>query len=497
MAVLNASDRDASARNARNRDGSSHDGSARIGSARIGSAQDGPAQDRPAQDGPARGSAARGGSAQATAAQDSSARDAAASTEPLTVAAAYAWSQRAALAESQVGAVGLEIETHLVDLDSVADRVPWDRAAPLPEIVGAVAGPTAVTLEPGGQLELSGPPSPDVVTAVTQLRHDLVSARLTLAGLRLGLAHAGADPLRPPCRINPRPRYRAMAEHYAATGRARAAAVMMTSTAALQVNLQAGPPCEWAQRVARAYRLGPTLLAISASSPWLCGRDTGWKSARQRAWSRLGARSCGPVPGCVAAAPDADGSLDPAAAWARFALRAPVAFIRSGRGEEVTAVRARVPFEHWASGRVRLGGRAPTTADLDVHLTTLFPPVRLRGYLELRYLDVAAPRWWPAVAAVAATLMDDPVAADLATEATEQAAALWASAARDGLADPRLAASARRCLDIAAGRAPARLARAVADLAELVESGRCPGDLLAERIGEIGPHAAFEELAHA
>lgn len=174
-----------------------------------------------------------------------------------------------------------------------------------------------------------------------------------------------------------------------------------------------------------------------------------------------------------------------------------MAFVRSGGREDVATVRANVPFEQWASGAVRLGGRAPTAADLDLHLTTLFPPVRLRGYLELRYLDVAAPRWWPAIAAMVTTLMDDPVAADLATEASEQAAALWASAARDGMADPRLAASARRCLEIAADRAPAGLASAVADLAELVESGRCPGDLLAKRIGEIGPHAAFEELAHA
>jgi glutamate--cysteine ligase len=60
-----------------------------------------------------------------------------------------------------------------------------------------------------------------------------------------------------------------------------------------------------------------------------------------------------------------------------------------------------------------------------------------------------------------------------------------------------LAASARRCLAIAADRAPAELSPAVADLAELVESGRCPGDLLAERIEKIGPLAALGELAHA
>jgi len=198
----------------------------------------------------------------------------------------------------------------------------------------------------------------------------------------------------------------------------------------------------------------------------------------------------------VAADPGADSGLDPASAWARYALRAPVAFVRTS-GDDVKAVRTSVPFEQWASGDVRLDGRPPTAADLDVHLTTLFPPVRLRGYLELRYLDMTASRWWPAIAAVATTLMDDPVAADMATEATERAATLWTEAARDGLGHAVLAESARRCLAIAVARAPAGLRAAVAGLAELIESGRCPGDLLAQRIAEIGPHATFEELTHA
>jgi glutamate--cysteine ligase len=416
--------------------------------------------------------------------------------EPLTVDEAYARSHRAALAPSAVGPVGLEIETHLVDLDAVADRVAWERVDPLPGVLGAAAGRCAITLEPGGQLELSGPPASDIVATVAELSRDGQRAREALAEFRLGIVHAGADPLRPPRRVNPRPRYRAMEQHYAATGRAAPAAVMMNSTAAMQVNLEAGPPGGWPERVARAHRLGPTLLAISASSPWLRGRDTGWKSARQRAWAGLDARACGPVPGCVAADPASDTALDPATAWARFALSAPVAFIRT-RGDDMAAVGTAVPFEQWASGAVRLGGRCPTAADLDVHLTTLFPPVRLRGYLELRYIDMTAPRWWPAIAAVATTLMDDPVAADRAIEATERAARLWTEAARDGLGHAVLAESARRCLSIAADRVPAELAAAVADLADLIESGRCPGDLLAERIVEIGPHAAFEELTHA
>jgi glutamate--cysteine ligase len=424
-----------------------------------------------------------------------SAQDAADQAEPLTVDAAYARSHRAALADSEIGAVGLEIETHLVDLHQAGEAVPWDRVEPLLRVVAAVADASTVSLEPGGQLELSGLPEPDIHRAVTRMRHDGVSARLALAGLGLGLAHAGADPLRPPRRVNPRPRYRAMEQHFAATGRAGPGGVMMNSTAAMQVNLEAGPEHEWPDRVARAHRLGPTLIAMSACSPWLGGRDTGWKSARQRAWAGLDARTCGAVPGF--AAPDGSRAApDPAAAWARYALHAPVTFVRSSAGE-FAAVRTSIPFEQWASGGVRLGGRLPTPADLDAHLTTLFPPVRLRGYLELRYLDMTPPRWWPAIAAVVTTLMDDPVAADLASEATEQAAGRWSIAAQAGLDDPVLAEAARRCVSIAATRTPAQLTSAVADLAELVDAGRCPGDLLTERIGEIGPHAAFEELAHA
>ena len=419
--------------------------------------------------------------------------------EPLTVDAAYARSHEAALTDSEVGPVGLEIETHLVDLDSVAERVPWERVDPMLGVVRAATGTSSVTLEPGAQLELSGRPAADIATTVAELTQDEERARQALAGLRMGVVSAGADPLRPSRRVNPRPRYRAMERHFAATGRAAPGAVMMNSTAAIQVNLQAGPRCGWPERVARAHRLGPTLVAISASSPWLHGRPTGWKSARQRAWAGLDTRTCGPVPGCVAPTPSLDDTLDPAAAWARYVLNAPVSFvqIRQGKRDDALPVCVSVPFERWVRGAVRLGGRAPTAADLDVHMTTLFPPVRLKGYLELRYLDMTDARWWPAIAAVVTTLMDDPVAADLATEATERSAELWTEAARDGLGHAALADSARRCLDIAARRAPAELGPAVASLAELVESGRCPGDLLAQRITEIGPQAAFEELAYA
>jgi Glutamate-cysteine ligase family 2(GCS2) len=100
------------------------------------------------------------------------AEDAVDRAEPLTVAAAYAQCRDAALAESAIGAVGPEIESHLVDLDHVADPVPWKRVEAIAAVVGKVAPGTAVTVEPGGQIELSGPPAAGVAPAVARLRYE-------------------------------------------------------------------------------------------------------------------------------------------------------------------------------------------------------------------------------------------------------------------------------------------------------------------------------------
>ena len=98
------------------------------------------------------------------------AQDAVDRAEPLTVAAAYAQCRDAALAESAIGAIGLEIESHLVDLDHVADPVPWERVEAIAAAVGRVAPSTAVTVESGGQIELSGPPDAGVGQFCAPLR---------------------------------------------------------------------------------------------------------------------------------------------------------------------------------------------------------------------------------------------------------------------------------------------------------------------------------------
>jgi ergothioneine biosynthesis glutamate--cysteine ligase EgtA len=395
--------------------------------------------------------------------------------------AAAAHVAAAALRPGPVGSVGLELEAHLLDLDAPASRVPWQRIRDLVDALPALPGGSRVTLEPGGQVELSGPPYPDVAAAVAALRADRDVLAAGLAADRLAVAPVGADPLRPPARVCPAPRYAAMEEHFAAVGCAGAGTAMMTGTAALQVNLDAGPCAGWSERVSLAHQLGPTLVAVAACSPLALGRPTGWASYRQRVWSDLDQARCGPLLG----------GADPCGEWAEYALTAPVMLVRDPDGGGAVPVRQRVRFAEWVTGEVALGGRSPTAADLDYHLTTLFPPVRPRGYLEIRYLDAAPEPWWPALAAVTTVLLDDPVAAGQAAAATLPVAGAWDRAAHVGLADPALHAAARACLDAACAAVPAALRPEVEALADLVDRGRCPGDALLDTARAAGATAAL------
>ena len=135
------------------------------------------------------------------------------------------------------------------------------------------------------------------------------------------------------------------------------------------------------------------------------------------------------------------------------------------------------------------------TADLDYHLTTLFPPVRPRGWLEIRYLDSVPDAVWPAVVFTLVTLLDDPVAADVAAEATEPVATAWDRAAQIGLGDRRLREAANRCVQTAAERAPAELEESMQRLVRSVEQGRCPADDFSDRVVKNGIAAAVSELA--
>ncbi|WP_380157448.1 glutamate-cysteine ligase family protein [Kineococcus sp. R86509] len=404
-------------------------------------------------------------------------------SSPLDVEAVRERVAAAALRPSEVGSVGLELERHVVDLHDPGSRVGWDRLTALLEGFATPRG-SKVTLEPGGQVELSTLPGDGVVAAVEALRVDADVLDARLAGERLVLQSTGTDPLRAPQRVNPASRYVSMERHFASIGDT-AGPAMMSSTASLQVNLDAGPAHGWADRLAHVHRLLPVFVALAASSPVQGGTRTGWACARQRIWQDL-------EPGRSRAG---TATSDPVAAWTEFALAAPVMFLRGGDGQ-FTPVEGTVSFAAWADGSVRLGDRSPTAADVDAHLTTLWPPVRLRGFLELRVLDAVPRAWWPGLAAVVATVVDDPTAADRAAEAAHPVAHAHLEAARDGLTDPRIRTAALGVLEAAAARVPDGLAADVERWLEALDRGRGPADLVLDRFERSGPTACLtaEEL---
>ncbi|MGY4769283.1 glutamate-cysteine ligase family protein [Kribbella sp. CWNU-51] len=288
-----------------------------------------------------------------------------------------------------------------------------------------------VTVEPGGQVEISGPASDSIPQLIDDTAADAAELTALLLDADLVPGDHGLDPFRTPRRILTVPRYAAM-EH-AFQRRGPHGPRMMCSTAGLQVCLDAGEADQTAQRWRALHDLGPALVALFANSRRRAGADTGWASARTEA--TFG--TCAPF----TEPPPLDG--DPAAAWARTAMEAPVLCFR--RGDSWDAPDG-LTFGAWADGQ--LPGDRPTYDDLDYHLSTLFPPVRPRGYLEVRYLDAQSGDGWIAPTLLLTALMSDPAVIDSLLAAAEPAAGRWFPAAREGLEDKLVLQAARDVVDL-------------------------------------------------
>jgi glutamate--cysteine ligase len=335
---------------------------------------------------------------------------------------------------------------------------------------------STVTVEPGGQLEISSPPRASLTELIATVEGDTAALTDLLDPAGLLLTGSGSDPHRPSRRLVDIPRYAAMETAFDRIGPMGRA--MMCSTASVQVCLDAGTATEVASRWAALHDLGPVLLAAFANSPWLGGLRTGWASSRMQAWFALDPVRTMPSPMHC----EIDEDRDPAQDWARRALDTPVLCQRRPRGS--WDVPSGVTFADWLSGA--LAGR-PSTADLDYHLTTLFPPVRPQGYLEVRYLDTQpAGQWLVPVAVVAALLANSAVTA-AARDACAPAVGLWLEAAERGLHDDTLATAAVAVFELACHALPALDApRGVQQLVEeiterRVRRGRCPADDVVER----------------
>ena len=402
-------------------------------------------------------------------------------------------------------AVGVETEWLVVDRVASDTPVPPERTsaalAPLvpagqrvgpdgqaaPNVAGAVLpGGSRLTFEPGGQLELSGAPLP-LPDAVRAVRDDLTVVRAALADAGLALVGLGLDPLRPPAHWLTDDRYVSMAGYWAATGH-ECGRIMMCSSASVQINLDAGADrADIARRWRLAHRLQPVLVAMFAASPVRLGKATGFGSARTRMWESLDptrTRQVGPAQ--VSAADLAD-------RWAEYLLAARLMMLRvDGENPGLVAVRDGTTFGDWLRGAGPTS-RPPGYDDLVLHATTVFPPVRPRGWLEIRYLDAQPGDGWLVPVAVTSALLDDPIAAAGAAAACCDADESWRAASVFGLRDDTLRRAALTCVDLALD-ALTRLGAddvtrsAVARFrAAFPARGRTPADLLTERFEEVGP----------
>jgi glutamate--cysteine ligase len=331
--------------------------------------------------------------------------------------------------------VGIELEWLTFDRDDPSRRPDLTELTRL----AADTGPQLprdgyITIEPGGQLELSTQPHPDAESACQAAADDLFVLERHARAEGYELVALGADPVRAPYRIVTEPRYRSMQRYFDLENQAGLA--MMTNTASIQLNLGFGhDPARLAERWRLANRLAPVLTACFANSPLIEGRSTGWLSSRQRTWTRIDPTRTRPVPL----------GPSPQEAWLQYALDANVMLVRRGEDDYV-AITDDLPFGRWLAEGHELGW--PTLADWDYHLTTLFPPVRPRGWFELRTFDALPTPFWHVAVSVVAQLLDSVDAAAEATEALDGLDVSWQDAAQLGLAHPDLARVASALFEI-------------------------------------------------
>jgi glutamate--cysteine ligase len=259
----------------------------------------------------------------------------------------------------------------------------------------------ALSMEPGGQWELSSAPADSVRELIAATDRDLALMRQSASEAGLELVGVGREPGHPPRRVLDDPRYVAMERFFDRDN--GAGRVMMCSTASIQVSVDAGTehdgPDGYRSRWLLAHELAPVLTLA------FC------RTERPAVWAAID-------PGRTLAPPlDAP---DPRTAYARYALDAKLMCVRRQDGTDWIAPPG-LTFREWiASGALDPSEqRGPTLDDLAYHLTTLFPPVRPQGHLELRVLDALPGDLWRVPTALVTALFHDARAADDARAALE------------------------------------------------------------------------------
>ncbi|MDJ1006543.1 MAG: glutamate--cysteine ligase [Paracoccaceae bacterium] len=395
-------------------------------------------------------------------------------------------------------------------LEGLAQRFGWDPILEGENIIGLQKDGANVSLEPGGQLELSGAPLENIHQTCDEVNEHLVEVKSVADEIGVGFIGLGAAPhwAHEDMPVMPKGRYRLMTDYMDRVGTMGKS--MMYRTCTVQVNLDFGSEADMVKKLRVALALQPVATALFANSPFFEGSLNGHKSWRSRIWRDLDPARTGMLPFVFE---DGFGFE----AWVDYALDVPMYFVyRDGRYIDALGQ----SFRAFLDGRLpALPGEVPTLSDWADHLTTIFPEARIKRFIEMRGADGGPWRRLCALPALWVGLLYDETALDAAwdlvkgwdaetREALRVAASVDALDARVG--DIAMAELAREVLAIAEAGLQARArpgagglipdeTHFLSALKDSVESGEVPADELIRRYetewaGEITP--VFSEYSY-
>jgi glutamate--cysteine ligase len=268
-------------------------------------------------------------------------------------------------------------------------------------------GQCSITLEPAGQLELSGAPVETIHDTCCEIATHLREVRAVADELRLGFLGMGFQPKfrRDEMPWMPKGRYKIMREYMPKVG--TLGLDMMTRTCTVQVNLDYASEADMVQKFRVSLALQPLATALFADSPFVEGQPSGHLSHRSHIWTDTDRDRTGMLPFV----------FEPSFGFERYIdyiLDVPMYFAyRKGRYLDASGL----SFRAFLDGRLPLlPGEKPTIADFSDHLTTAFPEVRLKKYLEMRGADGGPWNRLCALPALWVGLLYDQTALDAASD---------------------------------------------------------------------------------
>src|SRR4029077_10967928 len=277
-------------------------------------------------------------------------------------------------------------------LNGMRHLLGWEPIMEADNIIGLydVTGGGALLLEPGGQFELSGAPVETVHQACSELMSHLAQVREIARPLRIGFLGIGMTPkwsLREMPAM-PKGRYRIMTAYMPKVG--SLGLDMMYRTCTVQTNLDFSSEPDMVKKLRVSLALQPVATALFANSPFTEGKPNGFVSFRSEIWRDTDADRSGMLPWAFEPGMGVERDVD-------YALDVPMYFVK--RGERYIDVAGQSFRDLLAGKLLGLPGEHATISDWVNHVSTIFPEVRLKRYLEMRGADGGPWRRLPALPA--------------------------------------------------------------------------------------------------